>query len=138
MLSAPPAMTTSADARLDAHARVEHRLQPGAAAAVHLQARHVDREAGVERRDAAQRGGVATGVRLAEDDVVDRLGRHAGAPHQCRDHRRSQLLDRDVPEHAAEAADGGPEGLADHGLAHGGHSIRSPNTRRRPAGCGAS
>ena len=73
MLSAPPARTTSARASLDVQAGVDHRLQPGATAAIDLCPGHRDRKAGVECRDPAEGGGIAVRVALAEDDVVDLL-----------------------------------------------------------------
>ena len=74
------------------HAGVEHRLQTRAAAPVDLQARHRDVEAGVERGDPSDGRGLAVGVALAEDDVVDVLGCQAGAVDQPFDDRRARVV----------------------------------------------
>ena len=50
---------------LNEHARDGDRLQTGAAAPVELEARNVDRETCVERRDASDRGRLAVRVALA-------------------------------------------------------------------------
>ena len=74
----------------DLHARVQHRLETRAAASIDLQARDRDVEARVEGRDAADRGGLAVGVPLPEDHVVDVAGRDAGALDQPLDDRGRQ------------------------------------------------
>ena len=49
-----------------------------AALAHHRVGRHLDREAGLERRDPRQVGGVGALLGLADDDLVDRLRLNAG------------------------------------------------------------
>ncbi len=103
-------------ARLNAHRRVDHRLQPGAAAAVDLEPWSLDRQAGVERRDAADRRRLAVRVALAEQYVVDLVGRQLRALQQLSDHGPRELLRRYVLEDPAEPADGRSQRLADHRL----------------------
>ncbi len=118
MLSAPPARTRSAAPVWTMHAGLDHRLKAGAAAAVDLEARHVNRQAGVERGHAPDRGRFAVGVALAEQHVVDRFVRQSGALEHPFDHGAGQLDGRDIPEHAAEAAHRRSQRLADHGVSH--------------------
>ncbi len=111
----------------------QHGLQPGAAAPVDLHAGHGDRQPGVEGRDPADAGGLAVGVALPEDDVVDDLGVDAGAGHQLADDGRAELGGRDVLERAAVAADRGPQRLADDDVTAGqgsgaAHVCRPPVT----------
>jgi len=86
-------------ARRDLHARLQARSAP----AVHLQAGDLDAESRIERGDAADRGGLAAGRRLAEDDVVDVGAGDAGTGDELADHGAGERLGRDVLEDAAEA-----------------------------------
>ena len=105
-------------AGLDLHAAEHDRLQPRAAAAVELQAGHLDAEARVERGDAADRRRLAVRIALAEDHVVDLARRQRGARDELGDHRRGERGRRHVAEHAAEASHGRAQWFADHGLTH--------------------
>jgi hypothetical protein len=58
-------------ARGDLPGRVQDSLEAGAATPVQLEAGYADAEAGVQCRNSADRGGLAVGVALAEDHVVD-------------------------------------------------------------------
>ncbi len=99
-------------AGLHLQAAVEHRLQGGAAAAIDLHPRNLHRQSRVQRRDAPDRGGLAVGIALSEDDVVDVLGAQSGALHYRPDHRGRERGGGHVPEHAAEASHGGAHRLA--------------------------
>jgi hypothetical protein len=119
------------DSGLHLHGGVEDGLQSRAAAAVDLKAGDVDRHPGVEGGDAPERGCLAVGVPLAEDDVVDGLGRQLGARHHLLDHGRRQLGDGHVTEDAAEPAHRGPEGFADERIGHGPGSLALRTCRAR-------
>ncbi len=107
-----------AAAGLDLHHGLDDRLQPGTATPVHLQAGNVHSQIGVQSRNSSDRGRLAAGGRLAEDDVVDVATGNAGAGDDFGDHRGREILGGDVPEDATEAADGGTEGLADDCVRH--------------------
>src|SRR5215469_2813273 len=89
---------------LDLHDGPDHRLQAGAAPAVQLGAGDLDRQACVERGDAAQGRRLTVGVTLPEDDVVDPSGIDAGALDDRGDHGGAQGGRWHVLEHAAVAA----------------------------------
>lgn len=64
------------------HRRLEHRLQPGPAASVHLEARNPGAQASVQGRDPAQSRSLTIGVALAQDHVVDVALTETGARGQ--------------------------------------------------------
>ncbi len=105
-------------AGLHLHRRVEHGLQSRPAAVVDLQTGRRHRQAGIERRDPADRGGVHRRVAVAQHDVVDDLRWYPGPLQGCRDDRRGQRRRRYVAQRPAEAPDRGPQRLADHRVAH--------------------
>ena len=105
-------------AGLNLHARLDHRLQPGAAAAVDLEAWHVDRQPRIERRHAAERGRLTVRITLTQQHVVDLVAPEARARDQLLDHGRRERRHADLPEHAAETANRRPERLADQSVAH--------------------
>ncbi|OLT14176.1 hypothetical protein BJF79_03200 [Actinomadura sp. CNU-125] len=107
-----------ADAGLDLHGGVQDRLESGSAAAVELGAADLDGQPGVQRGDAADRGGVGVGVALSEDDFVDRVAGQAGALDERPDDGGGQLDRRDGLQYPAEPADRGPQRLADDRFAH--------------------
>ncbi len=103
---------------LHLHTRLDHRLQPRAAAAVDLKAGHIHRQAGVERRDSSERGRLGVGVALPEQHVVDRLGRQRGSLEHGADHRRGQPRRWHVAEDPPEAPHRRPQRLADQRVSH--------------------
>ena len=100
------------------HRRVEDGLQARAAAAVDLQPGGGHREARVQRDDPADRGRLHRRVAVPEQDVVDGVGRDAGALDDRADDRRRQLVGRDVAQRPPEPADRGTQRLADDGVTH--------------------
>ncbi len=92
-------------ARGDLHRRVEHRLQPRAAPAVDLHTWDVHAKAGVQRRDPADRRGLAVRVALAEHHVVHVALAQADARAQRAEHGGGEVGRRQPAEHAAESAD---------------------------------
>jgi len=101
------------------HDGPDHRLQAGAAPAIQLGARDLDRQARVERGDAAQGGRFAVRVTLPEDYVVDQFGIDAGALDDRGNDGGAEGSRLDVFEHAAVAADRGTHRCADDGVGHG-------------------
>jgi hypothetical protein len=101
------------------HARgVQHRLQTRAAASIHLDSGHRRTEAGVERGDPADRGGLAVRIALAEDDVVDLTFAQAGTPYQLGEHGGGEVRRGQGGQRAAEAAHRRTDRLTDHHVAH--------------------
>ncbi|MCY1227892.1 hypothetical protein D9M72_401830 [compost metagenome] len=94
-------------------------LQAAAAAAVQLHARHLDRQAGLQRGPAADAGHFAVGVGLGKDHVVDTRGIDAAAFHHGANGGGGQFLHGHRAQAAAEGADGRAEGSDDCGSAHG-------------------
>ena len=84
---------------------VVHRLQAGAALAHDRVGRHLDGEAGLERRHSRQVGRVGALLGLAEDDLVHLGRRHAGALDGRLDDDPPEFLGLDVLERAADAAE---------------------------------
>ena len=120
-------------AGLNLHRRGDDGGQARPAAAIDLVARHLDRQAGVERGDPADRRGLPVRVALAEDHVVDLGWIDAAALDDRADDGRSEPGGRNVAEDAAEAPDRRPQGLADHRLSHP-ESLASVASRRRSSG----
>src|SRR5699024_1416885 len=69
--------------------------------------------------DAADGGPLATGGALAEDYVVDVGPAQPGPFDECGEEVGGEGARVEVAEHAAEAADGGGEGVADDDVTHG-------------------
>ncbi len=113
-------------AGLHLHARLDHRLETRAAAAVDLDPGHLDWEPRVERRDAPERRRIAVGVALAEQHVVDLLDGKLRPLDDRRDHGGGQPCRRDVAEHAAEAPHRGAQGLADDRISHPAVNVCEP------------
>ena len=105
-------------AALHLHRRVEHGLQPRAAAPVDLQPGRGDGEPRVERHDPADRGRLHRGVAVAEQHVVDGGRVESGALEQRPHDGGGQLVRRDVAQCAAEAADRRAQRLADDRVTH--------------------
>ena len=105
-------------AALHLHRAVHHRLQPRAAPTVQLEAGRLDRQPGVERRDAADGRRLAVRVALTEQHVVDVVGAEPRALHECLDDRRGQCRRRQAAEHPSGAPDGRPDRLADDSCPH--------------------
>ena len=99
-------------------ARLDHRLQARPAAAVDLHARNRHRQAGIQRHDASDRGGLAAGVAVPQDDVLHRVGRQPGSVEQPLEGRDAEVNGTEGLEHSAVAADRRPHGFTDDGLAH--------------------
>ena len=92
----PPATTISASPARMACSGVADGLQPGAALAHHRVGRHLDGEAGLERRHPREVGGVGALLGLADDDLVHGRRLHAGALDGGQDHDPGELLGLDV------------------------------------------
>ena len=118
MLSMPPATTTSASLGADGLHRVVDGLQAGAALAHDGVGRHLDREAGLERRHPRQVGGVGALLGLADDDLVDRRRLDAGALDGGQDHDPGELFGRHVLQRPADPAQGGTDGGDDDDVIH--------------------
>ena len=126
-------------AGLHHHGRVEHRLQPAAAAAVELVAGNFDRQVRLQHRIAPDAGRLAVGVGLGDDDIVELHGVQAGALDQRLDHRRDHFLDRNGAQGPSIYTDCGakrghdgcsshahsPLGLVDAVPAHPGDDLRN-------------
>ena len=74
---------------------------------------HGDRQSGVECDDPADGRCLHARVAVAENDVVDGLGRHPGAFQQAGERGHAQFDGGQAREHAAVAADRGAYRLAD-------------------------
>ena len=88
----------------------ENSLEPRTAAAVELHPRHIDAQAGVERRDAAEGRRFAVGIALPENHVVDVLGVDAGALDERGEHGCGERFDRHGLQRAAESSHGASQG----------------------------
>ena len=84
---------------------------------------------GVQPDDAPDRGGLAVGVAVAENDILHRVGWDPGALEQPSQSGHPEIDGALRGEHSAVAADRRPNRLADHGLANG-HRCRPPVTSR--------
>ncbi len=98
---------------------VQDRLKARPAAAVDLETGDAGAEAGVEGRDAADRGVLAARVAVTEDDVVDVALLEAGALDQLAQDRRGEVGRGQRRQGAEEPADRGAEGLADDDVVGG-------------------
>ena len=97
--------------------------KPEGAAAVQLVAGYLNGQAGFEGGQASDGGVFAGGVAVSEDDIVH-LGRvHAAAFQGGLDGGGCQFGGGDIPEGAAEVADGGADGGNDGYSAHNGCSF---------------
>ena len=106
------------DAGLHLHSGEADRLEAGAAAAVELEARHLHRQAGGQRGDAADGGRLPVGVAVPEDAVLDDGGVYLRAFQDGGDHDPRQGFRVHVSQRAAVAPDGCAHGAADYGLSH--------------------
>ncbi len=129
MLSAPPAITTSAAPVCTRRAASITTWRARAASAVALEAGDGDSGARCRGRRRVRWPGFPVRVALAEDDVVYGTGFEPSALDERTDHGRGEGRRRKFAEHAAEPSDRGPQRLADDGLAHG----VSPTVVRRDA-----
>jgi hypothetical protein len=109
---------------LHLHRALDHRLEPGSAAAIDLQSGNVDGHSGIERGNASQRRRLAVGIALPEQHIVHLIGGETGPLQDRLDDGRRQLGDRNVAEHAAESSDRGSQGLTDQSIAHSPQVIR--------------
>ena len=108
------------------HARLDHRLQTGAAAAIDLHARHRHRQPRVQGDHPPDRGCLHARVAVPDDHVL--------APTRVRSRCARAALQRGHPEidggqrleHAVVAPDRRANGFTDDGLAH--HRCRPPVT----------
>ena len=121
MLSTPPATKRSPSPARIAWAAAHHRLQSGAAEPVHRLTRHLDRQAGQQRRHAGDVPVVfARLVGAAEDDVIDPVGpESARAASSDADGGRRQVVGAQIGQGAAGPADRGADCGSDEGVAHG-------------------
>ncbi len=78
-------------AGMDLQARLDDRLQARAAAAVDLHAGHRHRQSGIKADDASDRRGLAVGIAVAENDILHRFGRDAGAVEQPGERGHAEL-----------------------------------------------
>ena len=81
---------------------------------------------GVESDDASDRRGLAVGVAVAEDHVVDVVLAQAGAPDQLGQDRGGQVDGRERGQHAAHPAHRGAERFTDDDV----HAFDRTNGRR--------
>ncbi len=105
-------------ADLDGVGRRVDRLEPAAAQPVDRQAADLDREAGQQDRHAGDVPVILAGlVGAAEDHVLDEGRVDAGAVDDGPQDDRRQVVGSDGCQRAAVAADRGPDGLDDPGVA---------------------
>jgi hypothetical protein len=106
-------------AAADRAAGLVYRLEPGGAQAVDGHARGGLGQAGDQRRHPRDVAVLLTGaVRVAEDDVVDRVGVELVAVDRGAHHVRGEVVRAHGRERAGVAADRGAQGVDDEGFGH--------------------
>ncbi len=91
-------------AGLHPHRGINHRLQPRAAAAIHLQTRNMNAEPSVQSGNATNRRRFTIGVALPKNHIIDVCTRNAGAADQGAQDSLGQMGRRDAFEHPTVAS----------------------------------
>ena len=108
-------------------------VEPGQADLVDVDRRHGHRDAGLDRRLAAGHLALTGHQHLADDDVVDLVGRHAGPFERRLDGGPAEVGGRERGEGAGHLPDGSAGAGDDVGTRHGTRLVRGfarPPTRR--------
>ncbi len=106
---------------------VQHRLQTGAAAPVDLQSGHTGAQTGVECGDAADGRGLATGIPMAEDDVVDVAFAQSNAVGERAQRHGGEVGRGERCQGPAHPPDRGADGAADHDRRSHAFDVRYPH-----------